>query len=54
MDSMKNETIDDMIPFRKDSKMKTMNDAYLKRLFESKRFSNYFIKFLGISDNYVA
>lgn len=37
-----------MIPFRKDSKTKTMNDAYLKKLFESKRFSHYFVKFLGI------
>lgn len=46
--SLKNETIDDMIPFRKDSKMKTMNENYLRKLFESERFSRFFFKFLCI------
>ncbi|CAK93534.1 unnamed protein product (macronuclear) [Paramecium tetraurelia] len=46
MKSHLKESIDDMIPFRKDSKMKTMNDIYLKRLFESERFSKYYSLFL--------
>ncbi|CAD8193325.1 unnamed protein product [Paramecium pentaurelia] len=46
MKSHQQESFDDMIPFRKDSKMKTMNDIYLKRLFESKRFSKYYAQFL--------
>ncbi|CAD8109852.1 unnamed protein product [Paramecium sonneborni] len=47
MKSLHLESIDDMIPFRKDSKMKTMNDNYLKRLFESQRFSKYYSLFLS-------
>lgn len=47
MKSLHSESIDDMIPFRKDSKMKTMNDSYLKRLFESERFSKYYALFLS-------
>ncbi|KAM3134087.1 hypothetical protein pb186bvf_013813 [Paramecium bursaria] len=45
------QTIDDLIPFRRDSKMKTMNDIYLKRLFQSKKFSQYYMSFLGIMQN---
>ncbi|CAD8169416.1 unnamed protein product [Paramecium octaurelia] len=47
MKSLQNQSIDDMIPFRKDSKVKTMNDNYLKRLFESERFSKYFSLYLN-------
>lgn len=51
MKSLQNESIDDMIPFRKDSKVKTMNENYLKRLFESTRFSKYYALFLSINYN---
>ncbi|CAD8110072.1 unnamed protein product [Paramecium sonneborni] len=47
MNTFKQESIDDMIPFRKDSKMKTMNETYLKKLFASQRFSNLYIQFLS-------
>ncbi|CAK91379.1 unnamed protein product (macronuclear) [Paramecium tetraurelia] len=39
------QSIDDIIPFRKEnSKMKTMNDTYLRKLFLSKRFYTKFSK----------
>lgn len=43
---LQNQSVDDLIPFRKDSKMKTMNDAYLKSLFQSRLFSQFYHKFL--------
>ncbi|CAD8199135.1 unnamed protein product [Paramecium pentaurelia] len=46
MKNLNQESIDDMIPFRKDSKMKTMNETYLRKLFASERFSNFYTKFL--------
>ncbi|CAD8105235.1 unnamed protein product [Paramecium sonneborni] len=47
MKTFNQESIDDMIPFRKDSKMKTMNETYLRKLFASQRFSNFYTKFLS-------
>lgn len=46
MKTLDQESIDDMIPFRKDSKMKTMNETYLRKLFASERFSSFYTKFL--------
>ncbi|CAD8064030.1 unnamed protein product [Paramecium sonneborni] len=46
MKTLDNDTIDDLIPFRKESKLKTINDAYLKQLFRSSKFSAYYYKFL--------
>ncbi|CAD8178236.1 unnamed protein product [Paramecium pentaurelia] len=46
MNALDHQSIDDIIPFRKDSKMKTMNDTYLRKLFASKKFSSFYSKFL--------
>ncbi|CAD8050851.1 unnamed protein product [Paramecium primaurelia] len=42
-----NDSIDDLIPFRKESKLKTINDTYLKKLFKSKYFSYFYQQFLN-------
>ncbi|CAD8150765.1 unnamed protein product [Paramecium octaurelia] len=47
MNTLENGTIDDLIPFRKESKLKTINDAYLNKLFKSQKFSYYYQKFLN-------
>lgn len=42
MKTLENDSIDDLIPFRKESKLKTINDTYLKKLFKSKYFSYFY------------
>jgi hypothetical protein len=40
------------LPFRKNSKNKTMNNDFLKEIFSSSIFLNYYKEFLGIYDVY--
>ena len=35
------------MPFRKASKVKTMNNAFLKNIFSSKKFVDDYVKFIG-------
>ncbi|CAD8067963.1 unnamed protein product [Paramecium sonneborni] len=49
--TLENNSIDDLIPFRKESKLKTINDTYLKQLFRSQKFCCYYQKFLNEFSN---
>lgn len=50
LDTIESETKSNiMLPFRKNSKNKTMNSDFLREIFSSKTFFNYYQEFLSIT-----